>query len=315
LHNTAIGYQSLYSNTSATGSVAIGAYSLYSNTTANNNTAIGAAALYTNTTGLHNTAIGYQSLYSNTSATGSVAIGAYSLYSNTTANNNTAIGAAALYTNTTGSSNIAIGNLSAINLTTGSSNIVIGNQTSASSATVSNEIVIGNSATGLGTNTAFIYATSGFYAYIPYSINLWNNNAATVSQVEQWTLFNTANSGIANIGTTPTITSGVLTNIPVGVYNFNITGSLYGSNQTYYPTLQYQASGGSFVRVGLSLPSFGGAWTCPIAITANIRISNVNDAVRLWYDTGTPYNNTGTVPALYYSNYLPRYMTITFISL
>jgi hypothetical protein len=111
---------------------------------------------------------------------------------------------------------------------------------------------------GLGDNTAFIDSRSGLYSYIPYSINLWNNNAGTVSQVEQWQLNNTANSGIANIGTTPTITSGVLTNIPLGVYSFDITGTLYGSNTTYYPTLQYKASGGSYVTIGLQFISFGG---------------------------------------------------------
>jgi hypothetical protein len=213
--------------------------------------------------------------------------------------------------------NIAIGGSTGQNILTGSGyNIYIGGAPSSSSA--SYETVIGTSASapvGKGDNTCYISNSAGLYHYIPYSINLWNNNAGTVSQVEQWVLNNTANSGIANIGTTPTITSGVITNIPVGVYSFNITGSLYGSNQTYYPTLQYKANGGSFVRVALAMPSFGGAWTCPIAINANIRISNTADAIRLWYDTGTPYSNTGTIPAIYYGNYLPRYMTITFISL
>jgi hypothetical protein len=107
----------------------------------------------------------------------------------------------------------------------------------------------------------------------------------------------------------------VLTNIPVGVYSFNITGTLYGSNTTYYPTLQYKASGGSYVTIGLQFVSFGGAWTCPFSINANIRISSTSDAVRLWYDTGTPYGNTGTLPATYSGGYLARYMTIIYISL
>jgi hypothetical protein len=106
------------------------------------------------------------------------------------------------------------------------------------------------------------------YSYNPYVISLWNDNIGVVSNVEQWTL----NTNAATIVTTPTITSGVITNIPVGVYNFNVTGTLYGSNQSYYPTLQYKATGGSFVTVALSFPSFGGAWTCPIAINAYIKI-------------------------------------------
>jgi collagen type VII alpha len=217
--------------------------------------------------------------------------------------------------------NVAIGNASGQNLLTGSGyNIYIGNGANPSSTAVEYETVIGNRAAGYvgkGSNTCYIPNSAGLYYYTPYSINLWNNNAATVSQVEQWVLNNTANSGLANIGTTPTITSGVLTNIPVGVYSFNITGTFYGSNQTYYPTLQYKANGGSFVRVALAMPSFGGGWTCPFSINANVRISNVADAIRLWYDTSNPgpYTNVGTVPTIYFGNYLPRYMTITFISL
>jgi hypothetical protein len=234
---------------------------------------------------------------------------------------NMAIGTASLYNLAgTASHNIGIGYLTGFDLTTGSSNVYIGDMANASSGTVSNEGVInlsGSSTAGRGANTMLINASSGLYSYTPYSMNLWNNNAATISQVEQWVLNNTANSGIANIGTTPTITSGVITNIPVGVYNFNITGSFYGSSQTYYPTLQYKANGGSFVRIALAFPSFGGGWTCPFSINANIRISNVADAIRLWYDTSNPgpYTNVGSIPVIYYGNYLPRYMTITFISL
>jgi len=236
----------------------------------------------------------------------------------TTGNANTLLGSSTGTAITTGAQNIALGYLAGGTVTTGTYNTYIGTNAQASGINVTGEIIIGSSAstiTGKGSNTALISATSGLYSYTPYSINLWNNNAATVSQVEQWVLNNTTNSGIANIGSTPTITSGVITNIPIGVYNINITGSLYGSSQTYYPTLQYRASGGSFVTIALAFPSFGSAWTCPITITANVRISNVADAIRLWYDTGTPYNNVGTVPAIYYGNYLPRYMTITFISI
>jgi hypothetical protein len=133
--------------------------------------------------------------------------------------------------------------------------------------------------------------------------------------VEQWVLLNTANAGLANIGTTPTLTSGNITGLPLGVYSINVYGSLVGSNQVYYPTLQYRANGGSFVKVALAMLGYPSAWPTSFSISANIRISNVADAIRLWYDTGTPYTNTGTVPAIYNGSYLPRYLTITFISL
>jgi hypothetical protein len=348
-NNTAMGVNSLYSGTTCQNNIALGNYSMGRNLTAltgvsGQNIGLGNYSSY-NLSGQaeNNITIGYQSMYNATDCSSNIVIGVNSGNSITTGGGNICLGnsststastltngaglniglgtASNLYISTNAIQNIGIGGYSNFNTSTGCSNISIGTYTQALSATGCNNIVISTNGTsgtpisGRGDNTALIDSRSGLYSYIPYSINLWNNNAATVSQVEQWTLFNTANSGIANIGTTPTITSGVLTNIPVGVYNFNITGSLYGSNQTYYPTLQYRASGGSYVRVGLSMPSFGGAWTCPIAITANIRISNVNDAIRLWYDTGTPYSNVGTIPAIYFGSYLPRYMTITFISL
>ena len=217
--------------------------------------------------------------------------------------------------------NIAIGGSTGQNILTGSGyNIYIGGSPSSSSA--SYETVIGASASapvGKGNNTCYIPNSAGLYYYTPYSINLWNNNAGTVSQVEQWVLNNTANSGIANIGTPPTITSGVLTNIPVGVYSFNITGFITtpAIGGTIYPTLQYKASGGSYVKVAMTSIAFPNATFAPIAITANIRISNVADAIRLAYDTGSAYGNTGIIPPIYApaGNYLPRYMTITFISL
>jgi hypothetical protein len=43
------------------------------------------------------------------------------------------------------------------------------------------------------------------------------------------------------------------------------------------------------------------------SINANIRILSTSDAERLWYDTGTPYGNTGTLPATYSGGYLARY--------
>ena len=274
-----------------------------------------------------NTFIGFQTGMNCTAGGLNMAIGNGSMSNGATGLTgqgfNMAIGTASLY-NLAGTAqhNIGIGYLTGFDLTTGSSNIYLGNMANSSSGTVSNEGVInltGTTTAGRGTNTMLIAATNGLYSYIPYSIHLWNNNAATVSQVEQWVLNNTANSGIANIGTTPTITSGVITNIPLGVYSFNITGMVTTPSigGTLYPTLQYRASGGSFVKVAMTALAFPNATFAPIAINANIRISNVADAVRLWYDTGTPYSNTGIVPPLYSQagNYLPRYMTITFISL
>jgi hypothetical protein len=321
--------------------VGIGPYVAPNLTTGNNNLLIGRNAGGNISTSNNNVSIGNYSMGLGgtklTSSTGSnTAVGNYAGYSIngtgvynsllgsnsgqylTTGCYNVGVGYTSLGGLNSGSYNVAVGNNTLTGLTTGNSNIHIGTNTQSRVQNAQRAIVISaqnTTAVDKGDDTAFINCPSGFYSYIPYSINLWNNNAATVSQVEQWVLLNTANAGLANIGTTPTLTSGNITGLPLGVYSINVTGSLYGLNQTYYPTLQYKANGGSFVRVALAMPSFGGAWTCPFSLNANIRISNVNDAIRLWYDTGTPYTNTGTIPALYYSNYLPRYMTITFISL
>jgi hypothetical protein len=107
--NTAIGYQSLHSDTMGHENTAIGAGSLYSNTEGTWNTAIGVGSLPYNTTGCCNTATGYLSLGSNTTGGGNTASGHTSLYSNTEGINNTAIGHESLKYNTTGSENTATG--------------------------------------------------------------------------------------------------------------------------------------------------------------------------------------------------------------
>ncbi|KKP94308.1 MAG: putative T4-like protein proximal tail fiber [Candidatus Nomurabacteria bacterium GW2011_GWF2_36_126] len=96
-YNTFLGYQA---GTSGSGT---------STNAADANTAVGYHSLYSNTTGYRNTANGYNSLYSNTTGYYNTANGGKSLYSNTTGSSNTAIGDCALCTNTTGSNNTAIG--------------------------------------------------------------------------------------------------------------------------------------------------------------------------------------------------------------
>lgn len=57
-YNTAVGYQTLKSLTSATFNTAIGANALLNNSTGINNTATGSGTLSANTTGMGNTATG-----------------------------------------------------------------------------------------------------------------------------------------------------------------------------------------------------------------------------------------------------------------
>ena len=230
------------------------------------------------------------------------------------ATTNLTYGPSALPSITAGTYNVAIGNTVGSVVTTGPFNVYIGGNIAASATDATGEIVINSTATtttGRGSNTALIRATSGLFAYNPYYQNYWNNNANVVNQVEQWV----ATPNTVNFGTAPTITAGVISNLPLGVYRIDVFGSYYGSNQTYYPTLQYRASGGSFVDVCLAFISFGGAWTCPFSITATIRISNAADAIQLYYYTTNYYSsNTGTLPANYSNGYLPRYITLYYIS-
>jgi hypothetical protein len=129
-HNTAVGFEALYSNQPT------------ANTNGRRNTSVGSQALRANTTGYNNTASGFQALYSNTQGFQNTAVGEGVLDSNTTGNQNTAIGTSALYSNTTGSGNTAVGY---------SAGVSSGNLMNATAigygATVdaSNKVVIGNS--------------------------------------------------------------------------------------------------------------------------------------------------------------------------
>ncbi|MFA5932017.1 MAG: tail fiber domain-containing protein [Candidatus Paceibacterota bacterium] len=97
INNTFIGYQTGLS--SAVGSTSIAGY----------NTAIGFQSFFSNTTGYSNVAVGYQTLFLNTTGVQNVANGISALGNNTTGNNNTANGANSLLLNSTGSGNVALG--------------------------------------------------------------------------------------------------------------------------------------------------------------------------------------------------------------
>lgn len=124
--NTAVGYNSLFANTTGTNNTALGYGSLQSNTTGTANTALGSNSLLFNTTGQENTAIGNYSLRVNTTGNGSTAVGNYSLRSNTTGYYNTAIGWQSLQANTTGQENTALGYNSLSSNTSGYDNVAIG---------------------------------------------------------------------------------------------------------------------------------------------------------------------------------------------
>jgi len=194
MYNTAVGYATMYSNTTGIENTALGNSALYFNTTGANNTAIGNRALQNNTTPSNLTAVGYQALYANTTGLRNEAYGYSALRSNTTGSDNFAAGYEALYDNTTGMANVAIGRNTLANsnsdyntavgfncmlnltsgsnnvalginagnlLTTGSQNITLGTNSNPSGATVTGQCTLGStSITNLRCNDTSISSLS-----------------------------------------------------------------------------------------------------------------------------------------------------------
>ncbi|MCF6182032.1 hypothetical protein, partial [Lutibacter sp.] len=133
----------------------LGIDALRTNDTGKKNTAIGYRTLYANSSGAsagdYNTAVGSSSLIANTSGGYNTALGAWSLKANIIGTNNTALGALAL-SRATGSSNVAIGSNAMYNNVTGVGNIAIGNS-AGYNETGSNKLYIDNS----NTTTPLIY--------------------------------------------------------------------------------------------------------------------------------------------------------------
>jgi len=170
-NNTAIGYNSLTSNTSGANNTSIGCNSLSNNISGYQNTAVGENAQVSNDTGLNNVALGVSSLYMNVSGDNNTAIGLNSLY-NTISDTNVGVGNNSLQYNKIGTGNVAVGFSSGGTIgNTGSTNCTfIGTSSNSGNAnytnstaiganaviTASNQIVLGNSSvTQITTNAAF----------------------------------------------------------------------------------------------------------------------------------------------------------------
>lgn len=145
-YNTAIGYAALFDNGPGNnGNTAVGLQALNANH-GDRNSALGLNSLQSNTTGTNNNAFGWQAMQYNTTGAANVAFGTNALNANTTANFNTAIGGNALISNTTGASNTALGLSAGNNNVTGSSNVFLGYQ-AGYNETGSNKLYIANSST------------------------------------------------------------------------------------------------------------------------------------------------------------------------
>ncbi len=141
--NTALGWRSLFSDTTGSFNTGAGAGTLALNN-GSANTALGTVALLLNTTGANNTAVGADALVFNDSGSSNTASGYFALMNNTTGDSNTAMGSEALAANTTGSNNTALGNLALGNSQSTSDNVAIGAGAGSGITTASNNIILGH---------------------------------------------------------------------------------------------------------------------------------------------------------------------------
>jgi hypothetical protein len=149
--NTALGWRSLFFDSTGGFNTGVGAGALVLNN-GDSNTAVGAAALLLNSTGSNNTAVGTDALVFNETGSSNTATGYFSLMNNTTGASNTAIGDQTLTANTTGNNNTAIGDMALQNSQTTNDNVCIGTQAGSAITTANNNIIIGHHS---GVHTVF----------------------------------------------------------------------------------------------------------------------------------------------------------------
>lgn len=168
--NSAFGWRSLFSVTTASYNTGLGGGTLALNT-GEANTATGVASLILNTTGTRNTANGAAAMVFNGDGRDNAAVGYFSLYNNTSGNSNSGLGTDTLISNTTGDCNIALGESALLNSTTGDNNIGIGCDAGSSITTGSNNIYISNLGEDNESNTIRIgdplIHTNAYLAGIP----------------------------------------------------------------------------------------------------------------------------------------------------
>jgi hypothetical protein len=98
-------------------------------------------------------------------------------------------------------------------------------------------------------------------------------------------------------------------------YSINCISRFFYDEEIIIFQLQLKPNGGSFATVGQCPVSIGVGAFQPISICALIRISNTLDQLQLYYNQTSVYSNAGADVASYGGSYLPRFMTIKFISL
>ena len=168
--NSAFGWYSLFSVTSASYNTGLGAGTLALNT-GEANTASGVAALILNTNGTRNTANGAGAMVFNSAGDDNTGVGYFTLYNNDTGNRNSALGGDTLISNISGDCNVAVGQAALLMNTTGDENIAVGCNAGSEATTGSNNIYIGNVGVAGESNTIRIgdpaIHTKAYIAGIP----------------------------------------------------------------------------------------------------------------------------------------------------
>jgi hypothetical protein len=191
-----IGGLAMSTGTIGDGIVGIGFRSLTTNSGAGN-TAVGYQTMYINTTGTGNTAMGYEALKNIGTNSGNTAIGFEALKGNT-GGYNTSVGYRASDGATSAFRNVSIGGFAHSLLTSGDDNIAIGHNSDVTSGTLTNTVVIGygmavstNNTVVLGnSNTnkwAFGISTTGLAKAIEVGDNVTNGNGAYLTIGGAWT--------------------------------------------------------------------------------------------------------------------------------
>ena len=250
--NTAVGYHTLYSNTSGSFNSAFGCATLQANTTGTNNTASGQNALYTNTTGSYNSAFGFGSLFSNTTANNNVAVGYQSMYANTTGAANTALGTSSFLANTTGSNNVALGFAAMESNTTGSYNVAIGRNALDLNTTGSNNTAIGyqaayNSTTSAGSTVI------GYQAGYSATTNTLNNTVFIGYQAGyyQTGASNTAIGYSSFVGSTTPANNNGYQNTAIGQEALKSNTTASNNTAVGYQAMQLNTTGTQNTAIGM----------------------------------------------------------------
>jgi hypothetical protein len=323
-YNTALGYQTLWSNSAGSYNTAIGTMALYSNLTGVNNIAVGSNSLTTNTVGGGNTAVGINTMQLNTFGSYNTVIGGSALSHNVGGSNNCAMGVLSLSGNGAGYDNVSIGYMSTWQNSSGYRNTALG-----TSALGGNITGIGNTAIGwlaLQANDAGSYNTSlgflanvsagsltnataiGYNAIVSSSNTMqWGNNAVTDIYGGVGSAA-TIHAGYASIEKDVRIDNASSNN---GTYQNSLqfgsagTGETIGSNRTaganlwgldFYTAFNNRMciSNGGYVGMGTTSPNaklhISGSESTAHGMSSGIQLSNTASANSWFIRTGA----TGT---------------------